>query len=180
MHQLVIFIFNKRVFSLFRWPTTGWANRNVCQAYDLLFHDGHCKHILGNSPVFGKTMEDLQNNEKKMSMFGLLELLKPLKISIISKRCLAAVEDIYCHYYFPRCYNSSSVQPICREACERKFLLKEHVCDQLIKAWKTLNRETLEHAFTLLRPSNLVYILNCTTLPSRNQTRNCYYPVIQG
>ena len=174
MHQLVIFIFNKRFFSLFRWLATGRANRNVCEAYDVLFPDGYCEHILGNSPVFGKTIEDLWNNDIKMRRYNLLKVyLESSREIDVGESCLAAVDDIYCHYYFPRCYISSSPQPVCREACEEKFL---EVCDQELKVAKTFNRENLALAWPYYWD-----IINCTTLPYRNQTSNCYYPdVIQG
>ena len=178
MHQLVIFIFNKRFFSPFRWLATGRANRNVCKAYDVLFPDGYCKHILGNSAVFGKTMEDLQNKEQKL--LRTLEFLRLTLIvpQLVSESCFAGFEDIYCHNYFPRCYISSSPQPVCREACEGKFFLK--VCDHLIKWGETINKENLEKGLFFSRHLK-VDDINCTTLPYRNQTSNCYYPdVIQG
>ncbi|XP_068700490.1 uncharacterized protein [Montipora foliosa] len=149
------------------WLATGRANRIVCKAYDVLFPDGYCKQILGNSPVFGK-MEDLRNNHEKLRGFNVLKSSSPQYF--VRESCLAAIDDMCCHNYFPRCYISSSPQPICREACEEKFL---KVCDQEIKVAKTLNSE---QPFSL--PFNFE-IMNCTTLPYRNQG-NCYYPdVIQ-
>ncbi|XP_068700438.1 uncharacterized protein [Montipora foliosa] len=155
------------------WLATGRANGNVCEAYDVLFPDGYCEHILGNSPVFGKTKEDLWNNEKKMRRYDLLKVYLKISRQIdVRESCLAAVDDIYCHNYFPRCYISSSPQPVCREACEEKFL---NVCDQELKVAKTFNRENLVLAWPYYWD-----IINCATLPFRNQTSNCYYPdVIQ-
>ncbi|XP_068721500.1 uncharacterized protein [Montipora capricornis] len=151
------------------WLATGRANGIVCKAYDVLFPDGYCKQILGNSPVFGK-MEDFRNNHEIMRSFN--DLKSSLQqLFEVRESCLAAVDDMYCHNYFPRCYISSSPQPVCREACEEKFL---KVCDQEIKAVKDFNRK---------KPFSLrlnFEIINCTTLPYRNPTGNCYYPdVIQ-
>ncbi|XP_068721502.1 uncharacterized protein [Montipora capricornis] len=151
------------------WLATGRANGIVCKAYDVLFPDGYCKQILGNSPVFGK-MEDLRNNHEIMRSFN--DLKSTLQqLFEVRESCLAAVDDMYCHNYFPRCYISSSPQPVCREACEEKFL---KVCDQEIKAVKDFNRKM---PFSLRLDFE---IINCTTLPYRNPTGNCYYPdVIQ-
>ncbi|XP_068721575.1 uncharacterized protein [Montipora capricornis] len=149
------------------WLATGRANRIVCKAYDVLFPDGYCKQILGNSPVFGE-MEDLRNNHEKLRGFNVLKSSSAQYF--VRESCLAAIDDMCCHNYFPRCYISSSPQPLCREACEEKFL---KVCDQEIKVAKTLNS---------VQPFSLPFnfeIMNCTTLPYRNQG-NCYYPdVIQ-
>ncbi|XP_068725120.1 uncharacterized protein [Montipora capricornis] len=155
------------------WLAPGRANRNVCEAYDVLFPDGYCEHILGNSPVFGKTKEDLRNNENSMLRYNLLKVYsKFYKELDVRESCLAAVDDIYCHYYFPRCYISSPPQPVCREACEEKFL---KVCDHEIKVAKTFNEDN-----PVLSWPYYWDIINCTTLPYRNQTSNCYYPdVIQ-
>ena len=151
------------------------GNAAVCQPYDQVSPKGYCKHILGNLPVFG-TKQQLHDNELKMERYKLHKLYfkSPLKnIEKLRKSCELVVDDIYCHYYFKRCYISSAPQPVCREFCEDTFL---KVCDREIKTVKEFNRESNKTSWPFAWE-----IIDCTTLPYRNQTSNCYYPdVIQG
>ncbi|XP_044175659.1 uncharacterized protein LOC114960826 isoform X2 [Acropora millepora] len=153
------------------------GNEAVCQPYDQVSPQGYCKHILGNLPVFG-TKQQLQDNEQKMRRYELLKTyFKSLPNSSpynykLRQSCVLVVDDIYCHNYFKRCYISSAPQPVCRDFCEDTFL---KVCDREIKIAEEFNKRK---DLFLLR--YYWEIINCTTLPYRNETSNCYYPdVIQ-
>ncbi|KAK2556836.1 Cell adhesion molecule Dscam2, partial [Acropora cervicornis] len=141
---------------------------------------GYCKHILGNLPVF-VTKQQLQDNELNIKRYDLMKMYfksenKPGHFTgKLRQSCELVVDDIYCHYYFNRCYISSAPQPVCREFCEDTFL---KVCDQEIKFAEEFNRRS-----KLLEHYTLGYwdIIDCTTLPYWNQTSNCYYAdVIQA
>ena len=154
------------------------GNEAVCQPYDQVSPQGYCKHILGNLPVFG-TKQQLQDNEQKMRRYELLKTyFKSLPKSSpynyeLRQSCVLVVDDIYCHNYFKRCYISSAPQPVCRDFCEDTFL---KVCDREIKIGEEFNRRK-----DLFLWPYYWEIINCTTLPYRNETSNCYYPdVIQG
>lgn len=160
---------------------------SVCMPYglnnDLFVNGGYCKHVLGNLPVFGSNIYELEENEKKMRRFEVLKhLLKGrhsdskseqwarAKFFEVRQSCLKMVDDIYCHHYFKRCYIWSKPQPVCREACEE---LMFKVCDREVKVVKEFNwdRSNLFDSWPFSWD-----LINCTTLPSRNESRNCYYP----
>ena len=176
---------NVIVLPYYRLLALGVTKRSVrneadCQPYDQVSPQGYCKHILGNLPVF-VTKQQLQDNEIKMKRYDLMKMYfksenKPGHFTgKLRQSCELVVNDIYCHYYFKRCYISSARQPVCREFCEDTFL---KVCDQEIKFAEEFNRRS-----KLLEHYTLGYwdIIDCTTLPYRNQTSNCYYAdVIQG
>ena len=158
------------------------GNEAVCQPYDQVSPQGYCQHILGNLPVF-VTKQQLQDNELKMKRYDLMKMYlkspsenKPGSFTgKLRQNCELVVDDIYCHYYFKRCYISSEPQPVCRQFCEDTF---SKVCDQEIKFAEEFNRKSkhLDH-YSL----GSWDIIDCTTLPYRNQTSNCYYAdVIQG
>ena len=166
----------------------------VCVPYGLeapLFQNGgYCKNIIGNLPVYGRDINELNANENNLRRFELTIYLfkqmvkaffrqiqwkltdEPKKTRDMSfgvrQSCLEHVDDIYCHHYFKRCYFSSSPQPVCREACE---VLTNH-CDREFKMVSDFNQERKKF------PDWPFYwdIINCTTLPFRNESRNCYYP----
>ena len=154
------------------------GNEAVCQPYDQVSPQGYCKHILGNLPVFG-SKQQLQDNEQKMQRYELLKTyFKSQPKSSpdnyeLRQSCVLVVDDIYCHNYFKRCYISSAPQPVCRDFCEDTFL---KVCDREIKIAEEFN--TRKDLFSW---PYYWEIINCTTLPYRKETSNCYYPdVIQG
>ena len=161
---------------------------SVCMPYgldkDLFENGGYCKHVLGNLPVFGNNVYELDENEKKIRRF---EVVKHLlegphrdskskqwinrgKFFEVRQSCLKMVDDIYCHHYFKRCYISSKPQPVCREACEE---LMFKVCDREVKVVSEFNRD--KKLFQDSWPYSWD-LINCTTLPSWNESSNCYYP----
>ena len=170
-------------------------NGPVCEPYGLdnrLFQDGgYCKDILGNRPVYGSDLSELYENEKKMRryqmtiyLFHKMEkyFLQKIRQNLteeqknirkksfwVRQSCLEEVDDIYCHHYFKRCYFSSSPQPVCREACEELTFKR---CDAEFKMVIGFNQERLKF------PDWPFYwdIINCTILPFRNESSNCYYP----
>ena len=158
------------------------GHKAVCRPYEQVHPQGYCKHILGNLPVFG-TKQELHENELKMKRYDLNKAYfkSPPKgkpgpfTATLRQSCELVVDEIYCHYYFKRCYISSAPQPVCREFCEDTFL---KVCDQEIKVVEEFNRRRNEFSV------DYIYfwdVINCTNLPYRNQTGNCYYAdVIQG
>ena len=161
-------------------------NRPLCVPYglsNLLFQKGgYCKDILGNRPVYGSSPLELYVNEGKMRRYQIAtnlfhkiqqNLTKEQKIIKdkffwVRQSCLKKVDDIYCHHYFKRCYFSSSPQPVCREACE-ELIFKQ--CDREFEMLTVYNQEGL-------KTSHWKYwdIINCTILPFRNESSNCYYP----
>lgn len=143
---------------------------------------GYCKHIIGNLPVYGSSMLELYKNEGNMRRFEIAKYFFPGskhvteeqevikdKSLMVRQSCLKRIDDIYCHHYFKRCYISSSPQPVCREACEK---LMSKFCDREFKT-------ALEYNLRRRKQYNgAMYwdIINCSTLPFRNESSNCYYP----
>ncbi|CAH3161248.1 unnamed protein product, partial [Porites lobata] len=76
--------------------------------------------------------------------------------------CKETIDDVYCHHYFKRCFIDSPVQIVCREACE-KFRL---VCKTLLE---------LASFFPALNWIN-AHVIDCTVLPSRDESSICYDP----
>ncbi|XP_078365666.1 uncharacterized protein LOC144649949 isoform X2 [Oculina patagonica] len=148
----------------------------VCIPYQSAFSNGYCKDIIGYLPVYGTDFMELQNNEDNMLRFrvakGFVE--QALKNSteedgfVVRQSCLDMVDDVYCHHYFKRCYISSRPPLICREACEQLYY---HVCDREFKMVEDFmkSREGIDYPYYF-------DIINCTTLPFRNESSNCYYP----
>ena len=84
----------------------------------------------------------------------------------VRQSCLEEVDDLYCHHYFKRCYFSFSPQPVCREACEELTFKR---CDREFKTVTAYNQ--------LIRESPFYWdIIDCTIMPFRNESSNCYYP----
>ena len=87
----------------------------------------------------------------------------------VRQSCLEKVDDIYCHYYFKRCYIDSRPQRLCREACE-ELIFK--LCEREFKFVLDFNKARRKINFPLFWE-----IINCTTLPFRNsKSSNCYFP----
>ena len=159
-------------------------NRSVCEPYGLdksSFQDGgHCKDILGNRLVYGSSLFELCKGEKKMLRFematylfhkiqqNLTEEQKIIKDKFfwVRQSCLEEIDDIYCHHYFKRCYLSSSPQPVCREACEELTFKR---CDREFTEVTAYNQKTRDSVFYW-------DIIDCTIMPFRNESSNCYYP----
>lgn len=89
---------------------------------------------------------------------------------VVRQSCLDMVDDVYCHHYFKRCYISSRPPLICRETCEELFF---KVCDREYKIVKEFMNSTQREA---VRYPYFFDIIDCTTLPFRNESSNCYYP----
>ena len=160
----------------------------LCEPYGLdkrLFENGgYCKHVLGDLPVFGSDIYELEENEKKIRRFEVIKQLIPRyhsnskdqqgiirgKFLEVRQSCLEMVDDIYCHHYFKRCYISSKPQPVCRQACEE---LMFKVCDREIKVVSEFNHNRLGLFHSWPYSWDLI---NCTNLPSRNESSHCYYP----
>ena len=168
------------------------VNGSLCEPYGLLFSKGgYCKDIIGYLPVYGRDKNELALNERKLRRYEMTAYLvqnmakeflrrmrqnltdgqKGTKVSSfeVRKSCLERVDDIYCHDYFKRCYISSGPQPVCREACE-ELLFK--FCDREYKMVLDFNRKRLQFPDWPFSWD----IINCTTLPFRNESRNCYFP----
>ena len=126
---------------------------------------GYCKRIIDHQPVNG-TMIQLQRKEQKM---GELEtFINTAKQSILWKMfgprqsCLNQIDKIFCHHYFQRCYTDSTVQRVCREACEE---FKSKYC----------NRGLIQ--LKMFLPKNFSSeIIDCTDLPSLKESSICYHP----
>ena len=152
---------------------SSFFNISTCTPYginEFLFDNGgYCKSIIGNQTVNG-TMVQLQDKEQKMRKFEKFINKQKQKVHILvwekfgpRQSCLDQIDKIYCHHYFQRCYIDSTVQRVCREACEE---LKSKHCDQELK---------------LISPTNSFDIIDCTDLPSWNESSICYHPnKIQG
>lgn len=141
-------------------------------------HRSYCKYILGRQTVMNRTskLDNLYDADmwryQYAKHFGRL-FLNPHKGAKFNKpsevnKCFKQIDDIYCHYYYKRCYFDSDPQLICREACEE---LEFKNCQQLFKKAAEMNKSTNRRIY----PYYWV-IINCTVLPFRNETTNCYYP----
>lgn len=127
---------------------------------------GYCKRIIGHRPVNG-TMIQLQRKEQKLRELETFinrakESIGFWKMFWPKQSCLDQIDKIFCHHYFQRCYTDSTVQQVCREACEE---LKSKYCNrELIKLKRFL-------------PKNLSSeIIDCTDLPSLKESSICYHP----
>ena len=139
---------------------------------------GYCNNIIGNQPIIA-TLKDMFHYDNNMWRWQ-YQAVSYRRAWLISEgkksdrrseidQCFKQIDDIYCHYYYKRCYIDSKPQPICREACE----------ELEFKHCKLEFREALKMNFE--RRNWRIYqyhwvIINCTTLPYRNETTNCYYP----
>lgn len=86
----------------------------------------------------------------------------------VRQSCLDMVDDVYCHHYFKRFYIDTNPQFVCREACTKMFY---HDCD---REYKIVLKFTEERQNTLY--PFYFDIINCTRLPSRNESSQCYTP----
>ena len=168
------------------------VNGPLCVPYGLIFSNGgYCKDIIGYQNVYGRDMNELVYNEKKLRRYQMTtylfqqmakDFLRQIRRNLtddqkrirdqsfeVRQSCLEQVDDIYCHHYFKRCYISSSPQLLCREACEELFF--KH-CDREYKMVLDFNQKRQNF------PDWPFYwdIINCFTLPFRNESNNCYYP----
>ena len=149
---------------------------------DLFQNGGYCKNILGNLPVHGRDILELGENEMKLRRY---QMAKDFALQsrgnttngqtkifdgsfTVRQSCMDAVDDIYCHHYFKRCYVSSEPQKICRETCEELFF---KLCDREYKMVLKFNLMAIIRRYPFSWD-----IINCTTLPFRNESSNCYYP----
>lgn len=139
----------------------------------------YCNDIIGNQPIIATTKDMFYYDDSmwrwqyqavsyRRASLHISEGKKSDRLSEIDQ-CFKQIDDIYCHYYYKCCYIDSKPQPICREACE----------ELEFKHCKREFREALKMNFE--RRDRRIYqyhwdIINCTTLPYRNETTNCYYP----
>lgn len=151
----------------------------MCTPYQSAFPDGYCKEILGYLPVYGENQLELFENEMKMLRFRVAKkFIENSRANstqgggddslFIRQSCLDMVDKVYCHHYFKRCYISSKPPLVCREACEELFF---KVCDREFKIVERFmhSREGTDYPYYF-------DMINCTTLPFRNESSNCYYP----
>ena len=163
-------------------------NEPICISYRLFDikvtkeqkHRSYCKYILGNQPV-NETPRDMEHDKdmwryQYAKQYGWIFLFphfaftkgitfkKPSEVN----QCFKKIDDIYCHYYYRRCYIDSKPQPICREACEE---LEFTYCSRVFKEALLMNKKTNKKILTFHW-----VIINCTAVPFRNETTNCYYP----
>lgn len=128
---------------------------------------GYCKRIIDHQPVNG-TMIQLQRKEQKMR--ELETFMSKAKKNILWKMfgprqsCLDQIDKIFCHHYFQSCYTDSTVQRVCREACEE---LKSKYCNPELNLAKLYN---------ILPESLTSEIMDCTDLPSLKESSICYHP----
>ena len=180
-------------FFSIRLPTTrtndAWLYEPVCIGYgtiDHLFSKGsYCGHVIGTQPVEVIPAKILIN-EHKMRVYqlfktkvlqspGLFMNLNKLRnkyfVAPPRRKCLEQIDDIYCHHYFKRCFiDSWGSQMLCREACEELIF---QVCDREFKEASDFNkgRDSRKDFFGFYWD-----IIDCTRLPFRNESNNCYYP----
>ena len=143
--------------------------------------NSYCGHIIGNLHVNVSEVER-KINEYKMKTYQLLKeyvlqtpgkFIAGMNISFVAPRrkCLEQIDDIYCHHYFKRCFiDSRRPQMLCREACEELLF---QICDREFKEASDFNKGLNS------RKSFFGYywdIIDCTRLPFRNESNNCYYP----
>ena len=163
--------------------TTSWgkdAYKPKCIPYGT--SDSYCGHIIGNLYVNVSEVER-KINEHKMKTYQLLKeyvlqtpgkFIAGMNISFVAPRrkCLEQIDDIYCHHYFKRCFiDSRRPQMLCREACEELLF---QICDREFKEASDFNKGRNFHKS--FRFGYYWDIIDCTRLPFRNESNNCYYP----
>ena len=159
------------------------SNPGLCFPYQVIFPDGYCKHILGYQPIYGRDSYELEENEMKMLRYQIAKnFLESSRGKngkgvinddsyVVRQSCLDMVDDVYCHHYFKRCYISSRPPSICREACEK---LRFKVCDREFGIVEDFTESRQNHS--RLNYPYFFDIIDCTTLPFRNESSDCYYP----
>ena len=155
----------------------------LCLPYQAKFPDGYCKEILGYQQIYGTNSYELEENEMKMLRYQMAksfieqsrgengEVIIEDNSYVVRQSCLDMVDDVYCHHYFKRCYISSRSPLICRETCEQLYF---KVCDREFKIVEDFTNSTRLHS--RLNYPYFFDIIDCTTLPFRNESSNCYYP----
>ena len=151
-----------------------------CIPYQAQFPNGVCKDILGYQPIYGMSLNELKGKEYGRRNYQLTKtLVKQERVNSLGnetvdeffnarERCEKMDDDVSCHESFERCYISSSPQLLCRETCEE---LAFNVCKREYKLYEELNEAQRDSGY----PYTYV-IRNCTALPFRNESPNCYYP----
>lgn len=124
----------------------------------LFENGGYCKLIIGNVAVNGTP--ELEDNEEKLRHYetniqSLFDFVNP------PQSCTEKIDDIYCHHYFKRCFIDSPVQTVCREACE---------------TFRSVCKKMLAFAPFLSALKINVHVIDCTVLPSRDESSICYDP----
>lgn len=159
------------------------SNPGLCLPYQVIFPDGYCKHILGYQPIYGTDSNELQENEMKMLRYQIAKNFVESSRGkngkgvinddsyVVRQSCLNMVDDVYCHHYFKRCYISSRPPSICRETCEKLFF---KVCDREFGIVEDFTNSRQNHS--RLNYPYFFDIINCTALPFRNESSDCYYP----
>ena len=148
------------------YPTVS-PNPSFCNPYR---SGGYCFHILGSQSVYGSSWT-VRNNEQKLQRFD-----EGKKIMLVyglqpRKTCLDMFDDVYCHWYFPRCDATTSYlrpQPVCRESCE--LLMK--TCDKELEMAIRFNEQQAAGGYPYYWE-----IMNCTEMrPSDGgQAPECYF-----
>lgn len=152
----------------------------MCIPYQAKFPNGACKDIIGYQPVYGININKLKSNERGQSRYQLVKTLTMQQQVYSSgnnalddfftsrERCLKMDADVSCHQSFKRCYISSSPQLICREICED---LTFNVCKREYKIIEDFVKSQQGSSYPYTFETT-----DCSTLPFRNESPNCYYP----
>ena len=108
------------------------------------------------------TILELWDKEKKLKRFdSFVRESKQQNLTAARQSCLKQIDDIYCHHYFKRCFIDSPVQTVCREACE---------------TFRSVCKKLLAFAPFLRALKINVHVIDCTVLPSRDESSICYDP----
>ena len=124
----------------------------------LFENGGYCKLIIGNVAVNGTP--ELEDNEEKLRHYE-TNIQSGFGFVNPPQSCTEKIDDIYCHHYFKRCFIDSPVQTVCREACE---------------TFRSVCKKLLAFAPFLRALKINVHVIDCTVLPSRDESSICYDP----
>ena len=133
---------------------------------------------MGYQPVYAKSLQALERRENRHSNYQSIKTIISQKQGNPSpnnakgklfparKRCLKKENDTTCHNFFQRCYISFRPQSLCREACEDLIF---NVCKREARLLASLIKWSIFTRYGFR-------VMNCTEMPFRNESPNCYYP----
>ena len=98
----------------------------------------------------------------------------------LSDHCHKLINDMYCHFFFPRCDFSSSKarpQPLCKEACRE---LKRRCGGEWVQVQKANLGVIWNAQYEVSGGSRSYNLMRCKGLPKRRggTTPECYFPRI--
>ncbi|XP_031564423.1 muscle, skeletal receptor tyrosine protein kinase-like isoform X2 [Actinia tenebrosa] len=149
------------------------------------------RSIAPDTPLYANMAEQIIREYKLKSIRIKPEYFRnslPNPATLLRKRCFQIIQDMYCHYYFPRCDTSSGnpqPQAICREACEILNFMCKPAWLQLMHTYPGVTwyaqdeiGERMHEHETLKSHTQKNILMKCSGLPRMDGPKipECYIP----